>query len=1806
MNSSGAQLRLEFLMPTSSSVSISSGTTSSALGSSTSGYTVPAGYTEILLSGGTTTSTYLGPATSELILGGIASNTQVSSGGSLIVSSGGGVHGSSLSAIISSGGSATIAAGGVDSSTIINGGAAAILSGGVATGTVIVAGTETVSAGGTDNGATVDAAAHLIISSGALVSALAVQAAANVTLLSGAVLTGTVSVANGGLFTSAVFVSSGGLISSFGSATSGYTATAGWTAYAEGFGSTTSTTLSSGTLEIVTDAGAAYNTQIKNGGTLEVAFSATNGTSWYAAVSSGGELLLSAFYSGAPNEAIGEGDAVLSGGTEIILNQAAEFGGTISSGGNLVLSNQGSAQAEIIEAGGIVTISSGGTGYIQTIYGAETVLSGGEAKNNTIASGGVQTLDGGNASGTTIQGGGAQIVESGSTDNNVTVSSGGTLVISSGGAVSGVLLSSGGMIELLAGGSLTGVSLGAGASLGVDIYVSSGNFISAIGNTTTAYAVSAGFAEVVLAGGTTTSTLLRSTTSEVIAGGTASITTISSGGTLIVSSGGIATASLVLTGGVETVSSAGTETSGTLSAGTQTVQSGGLTVSENIKAAGTQTIAAGGSAYAELVSGGTVYDYGLLSGGLVSAAGTQLGVLVVESGGIASGVTVTGGLSATGPATALVVSAGGIATSVTISLINGNTSAANIAGLLSNSTETAGNTNVLSGGQVIADTVNNAGLEVLSGGGASALLVFSNGHVDVSAGGTISGAVISPTGALNFNGNATLNGAIADSAAVAINAGTVTGAGTLYGSGALSIAAGATDLLLAGGTIGLAGAFTDAGTLSVGAGAVAGISSFSGAGTINVASGGVLGLASLASTGTISIAAGGIGTLGNGSAGAVLDSGTVNIAGSFTTPVNMEGNGAKSVLDFTGTADATSITNFGTLDDIIIGSSLLPIPSANAGIVLNYAAGALTVTETSAAGASIGSAVIQVAGVSALSAGSFEAFYGANGVNIELVAGNTNSNFIFFTAGTGAFDAGSNFVGGLSPGNNVKAGENVTIAGGTAALSGTVANAGSITIASAAAIADTATLTGAGTLSVGAGGLLLVSAGGIVSGAILTSAASLNIASGGTAKAVSVTNAATVNVSSGGTLNGVTLNGAGAAVELAAGAAVSGYAYVGSGDLFNALGTNITGNATVNGTGLFGIFPGAGITIAGGNIAKAVDLGSLTITGSFTNQIYLAGNLGETNIYQVGSGGNAVVDFAGTSDAGTITNFGSTDDIILGSNILPIPSAGAGILLSYSGTTLTVTETNAAGMSLASTHLLVSLATLDSAVFENFYGTNGINIELAASNPHTGFTFTTTGAFAAGSNFSGGLSPGNTIAATESVTIASGTAALSGTVTDAGLLSIASGAAVTVAGKFSDAGTITGAGALSVASGGTLAITAGHSAILSGALTDTGLIAVASGGVVSAAGTIAGAGNLSIASGGAATIGGFGSNTVTDDGTLNVIGSLAVAGTNIFTSAVIAGSIDMTGTSNGVVTFSGASSAELITLASVTDFAVGDSIILGTSLISGLKAGDAINVSESGNQLNIADYTALANSASESVIRFNISGAGGAAIGLGTGNPHLVVSSVSGVGYVITDVPCFAAGTRILSTQGEIAVEHICQGDTLITALNRTRGTSHVIWTGQRSIDIARNPRPETVLPVRITAHAFGPGVPKRDLRLSPHHAVYIDGHFFQAIDLVNGSTIFQEKATKSVVYYHIELESHNVILAENLPSESFMDYDNRFMFEDPFAPIPLTLLPAFGPKGDAGLCAPLVRDGARLCDARAKLLARADELAALQPARSA
>ena len=142
---------------------------------------------------------------------------------------------------------------------------------------------------------------------------------------------------------------------------------------------------------------------------------------------------------------------------------------------------------------------------------------------------------------------------------------------------------------------------------------------------------------------------------------------------------------------------------------------------------------------------------------------------------------------------------------------------------------------------------------------------------------------------------------------------------------------------------------------------------------------------------------------------------------------------------------------------------------------------------------------------------------------------------------------------------------------------------------------------------------------------------------------------------------------------------------------------------------------------------------------------------------------------------------------------------------------------------------------------------------------------------------------------------------------------------------------------------------------------------------------------------------------------------------------------------------------------------------------------------------------------------------------------------------------CYAAGTRILTLRGEVPVETLGAGDRVVT---RSGASAPVVWTGHRHVDCRRHPRPADAWPVRIAADAFAPGRPHRDLWLSPDHAVHVDGMLVPAHALLNGVTIVQ-MPVDTVTYWHLELSRHDVVYAEGLPAESYLDTGNRAAFED-------------------------------------------------------
>jgi hypothetical protein len=192
-------------------------------------------------------------------------------------------------------------------------------------------------------------------------------------------------------------------------------------------------------------------------------------------------------------------------------------------------------------------------------------------------------------------------------------------------------------------------------------------------------------------------------------------------------------------------------------------------------------------------------------------------------------------------------------------------------------------------------------------------------------------------------------------------------------------------------------------------------------------------------------------------------------------------------------------------------------------------------------------------------------------------------------------------------------------------------------------------------------------------------------------------------------------------------------------------------------------------------------------------------------------------------------------------------------------------------------------------------------------------------------------------------------------------------------------------------------------------------------------------------------------------------------------------------------------------------------------------------------------------------------------------------------------LPCFLAGTRLRAASGaDVLVEDLREGDLL-----RTHGgaAAPVRWIGQRRVDCRRHPEPEKVWPVRVRAGAFGRNRPRRDLLLSPDHAVFARGVLIPVKQLVNGDSIAQQSVDHAQ-YFHVELPVHDIVLAEELPVESFLDAGNKLAFAN--AGVAIALHPDFTALAWETACAPLALVGPQVNAVRASLRART------RPARAA
>ena len=218
-----------------------------------------------------------------------------------------------------------------------------------------------------------------------------------------------------------------------------------------------------------------------------------------------------------------------------------------------------------------------------------------------------------------------------------------------------------------------------------------------------------------------------------------------------------------------------------------------------------------------------------------------------------------------------------------------------------------------------------------------------------------------------------------------------------------------------------------------------------------------------------------------------------------------------------------------------------------------------------------------------------------------------------------------------------------------------------------------------------------------------------------------------------------------------------------------------------------------------------------------------------------------------------------------------------------------------------------------------------------------------------------------------------------------------------------------------------------------------------------------------------------------------------------------------------------------------------------------------------------------------------------------TGNAPFAVgvrtSTIGGFGEVA--IVCYARGTLIRTPSGDRAVEDLKEGDAVLTA---NGGTEAIKWVGRRSVNCRQHPAPETVWPIRIKAGALGHQLPKRDLVLSPQHAILAEGVLIPAKILVNGVNVVVDE-TDSIEYYHIELPHHDLLVAEGLAAESYLENGDRGTFEN--SDEPTVLHPDFSRwTWDARACAELKVVGPEVDRVKATLQRNGRRRSASKPSR--
>ena len=144
--------------------------------------------------------------------------------------------------------------------------------------------------------------------------------------------------------------------------------------------------------------------------------------------------------------------------------------------------------------------------------------------------------------------------------------------------------------------------------------------------------------------------------------------------------------------------------------------------------------------------------------------------------------------------------------------------------------------------------------------------------------------------------------------------------------------------------------------------------------------------------------------------------------------------------------------------------------------------------------------------------------------------------------------------------------------------------------------------------------------------------------------------------------------------------------------------------------------------------------------------------------------------------------------------------------------------------------------------------------------------------------------------------------------------------------------------------------------------------------------------------------------------------------------------------------------------------------------------------------------------------------------------------------------PALCEGSPLLTTAGELPVEQLAPGAELVLAGG---GHAKLRWLGRRAVLPGAMSAAHRAAwqPVRIRRGAIAPGLPSRDLLVSPSLGLRLNGVLVAAAALVDGEAILIEPSDAPVRYIQPEIGQHAALLAAGLEVESYADRGDRNSF---------------------------------------------------------